>query len=415
MRDSATKCVWIINQYASTPETGIGGRHYHFARELASNGIKVYLISAGYHHLLRQPSTMSKRIEIDTNGNLNIVRIQTPTYSNAHSKKRILNWFLFAWRLLGLRKLLDRPHCILVSSPPLVSFLAAEKLAKYFQSRLVFEVRDIWPLTLIELGGFSVRHPFIRFMQWIENRAYQNADQMISNLKFASTHMASKEMPLNKFEWIPNGFSLSEVSDLSPLHHDVLSQLPEKQFIVGYTGTMGVANALDTLLLAAERLREYPDIKFVLVGRGREKERLKRFAKEHQLNNVVFIDAVTKTQVQTVLKHFDVCYIGWCDDPLYQFGIAANKIFDYLYAAKPIIHSFSGKGDLVKEYKAGFTVPAEDHVAVSGAVLKLYKLSEEERKTMGQNGHDSVIEHHEYGKLAHKLESVLFEERQVGD
>lgn len=403
------KTIWIINQYASTPETGIGGRHYHLARELAGNGIKVYLISAGFHHLLRQPNAMSKRIEVDTNGNLNIVRIRTPFYSDAHSKKRILNWFLFAWRLFGLRKFLDRPDCILVSSPSLVSFIAAEKLAKHYQSRLVFEVRDIWPLTLIELGGYSVRHPFIRFMQWIESRAYQSSDQVISNLKFASTHMVSKGMPLNKFEWVPNGFSLSEVSNLSPLHQDVLTKLPEKQFIVGYTGTFGVANALDTLLLAAERLSEYLDIKFVLVGQGKEKERLMEFAKEHQLNNVVFIDAVMKTQVQTVLTHFDVCYIGWCNDSLYQFGIAANKIFDYLYAAKPIIHSFSGKGDLVQEYKAGFTVPAEDHVAVSEAVLKLYKLTEEERDSMGKNGHDSVIEHHEYGKLAHQLKSVLLE------
>jgi len=401
--------VWIINQYASTPETGIAGRHYYLARELARDGVKVYLVMSATHHLLRKPKSLKDLFEVELQDGVNLVWVKVPSYKDAHSKKRVWNWFLFAWRLRKLKSVInDPPDCVFVSSPPLISFLAAEKLARRYQSRLVFEVRDIWPLTLIELGGFSSKHPFIRFMQWIENRAYRRADRVVSNLKYASRHMVSSRMPLNKFTWVANGFSLNEVSETSSLSQDLLAKLPLNGFVVGYTGTIGLANALDTLLLAAERLKEYSDIKFVLVGQGKEQERLKKFAQEHELNNVVIIDAVSKSQVQSVLKFFDACYIGWRDDSLYEFGIAANKIFDYLYSAKPIIHSFSGNGDLVQEYKAGITVPAEDHVAVSEAILKLYNLTEAEREAMGKNGHESVIEHHEYGKLAKQLNSVLF-------
>lgn len=410
------KTLWIINQYASSPDTGIGGRHYHLARELAQRGVKVYLIAAGFHHLLRQPRDMTEPYEVESDGNFNMVWIKTPTYTDAHSKKRVWNWFLFGWRLLRLKSIInDPPDFILISSPPLVSFLAAERLAKHYHSRLVFEVRDIWPLTLTVVGGLSSSHPLIRFMQWIEDRAYQKSDRVVSNLKYSVRHMQSRGMPSEKFAWVPNGFSLNEVQTLSPLSQECLAQLPESGFVVGYTGTIGVANALDILLLAAKYLTKYPDIKFVLVGAGKEKSRLEKLAQDEAIDNVVFIDAVTKTQVQSALKVFDACYIGWRDDSLYEFGIAANKIFDYLYSAKPIIHSFSGNGDLVQEYKAGITVPAEDHVAVSEAVLKLYKLKEEEREAMGQKGHESVIEHHEYGKLANQLKSVLFEEQHAGD
>lgn len=405
------RTVWIINQYASTPDTGIGGRHYHIARELASIGVKVYLIAASNHHLLITPKQLTSSIEMEASENLTIVRIQTPQYSDAHSKKRVWNWLLFALQVRKLKRLIpDSPDTIWVSSPPLLTFLAAERLATHFQSKLVFEVRDIWPQTLVEIGGFSPTHPFIRLMQWIEDRAYQKADKVVSNLRYSVEHMISRGMMPEKFTWVSNGFSLSEVQDEGGLNENALEALSTNSFVVGYAGTLGVANALETLLLAAELLKQYSDIKFALVGAGKEKIKLENFARDHDLNNVVFIDPVKKSQVQSVLKCFDVCYIGWRNDSLYRYGIAANKIFDYLYSAKPIIHSFSGNGDLVQDYKAGITVPAEDPVALSEAVLELYNLKEEERAVMGLRGHEAVKEHHEYGKLAGRLKAVLFEE-----
>ena len=411
MTENHSKTVWIINQYASTPDTGIGGRHYHIARELASTGVKVYLIAASNHHLLITPKQLTTSIEMEATGNLTIVRIQTPLYSDAHSKKRVWNWLLFALRIRKLKRLIpDSPDTIWVSSPPLLTFLAAERLATYFQSKLVFEVRDIWPQTLIEIGGLSPTHPFIRLMQWIEDRAYQKADKVVSNLRYSVEHMISRGMKPEKYTWVPNGFSLIEVKERAGLSDNTLEKLSTNSFVVGYAGTLGVANAMETLLLAAERLKNYSDIKFALVGAGKEKPRLESSACDRGLTNVVFLDPVKKSQVQSALSCFDVCYIGWRNDSLYRYGIAANKIFDYLYSAKPIIHSFSGKGDLIQDYKAGITVPAEDPVALSEAVLELYNLTEEERAVMGRRGHEAVKEHHEYGKLAGRLKDVLFEE-----
>jgi hypothetical protein len=115
----------------------------------------------------------------------------------------------------------------------------AQYLAKKCKAKLVFEVRDIWPLTLTEIGGFSMKHPFILLLQWIEDRAYRYSDRVVSNLKNSVEHMIARGMEAEKLAWIPNGFSRDEFSLVKPLDADVLMKLPGNKFIVGYTGTFG--------------------------------------------------------------------------------------------------------------------------------------------------------------------------------
>lgn len=206
---NTSKTVWMINQYASTPGTGIGGRHYSLAKEMVAKGIKVYLIAASYTHIRRNSPLVHNDIQLQNVEGINFVWVNVPEYVDAHSKKRILNWFVFAWKLKLLKKVInDSPDAILCSSPSLVSFLGARWLSRKYSARLVFEVRDIWPLSFIELGGFSFNHPFIRFMQWIEDSAYHSADRVVSNLKYSVEHMVEWGMCRSKFTWIPSSRSL---------------------------------------------------------------------------------------------------------------------------------------------------------------------------------------------------------------
>ncbi|WP_284456192.1 glycosyltransferase family 4 protein [Alloalcanivorax xenomutans] len=405
-----SKTVWVVYQYASTPETGIGGRHYYLGRELAKMGYKVYLISANSHHLLRNKPELIKKYEIEViDKGFKFVWVKMPDYTEAHSKQRVMNWFLFPWRIQKLAGAIpDKPDAILSSSPSVVAFLGARHLARKFKAKLIFEVRDIWPLTLTEIGGYSPRHPFIRFMQWVEDKAYRDSDAVVSNLKNSIEHMVGRGMQACKFSWIPNGISIDEVSLKSPLSADIKSKLPSGKFTVGYTGTHGVANALNVLVDAAERLRDYPDIVFVLVGGGKEKATLRRRVKERGLSNLIFIDPIPKAQIQSMLSEFDACYIGWLNDDLYRFGIGANKIPDYLYSGKPIIHSYSGACDPVMEAQAGIQIPAEDPEQLAEAVIRLYEMSEEERWSMGENGRKAALELYEYEKLAEQLATILF-------
>lgn len=404
------KTVWIINQYASTPELGMGGRSYYLAKALAKKGYKVYLIASGSHHLLRKKMTISRNFKVDVLEGINFVWVKMPPYVNAHSRQRVLNWFLFAWRIQGLVKIIqDRPDSILISSPSLVSFLGAQRLASVFKAKLVFEVRDIWPLTLTEIGGRSPRNIFVRFLQWIEDRAYRDSAVVISNLKYAVEHMVGRGMSRDKFVWIPNGFCKDELADVEPLDNNILCVLPKECFLVGYVGTFGLANDLYTLLDAAKGFKSDPRFRFVLVGGGKEKEALESYIKENGIDNVLLCDFVKKKQVQAVLKIFDVLVVGAKKEPMYRFGVSPNKLFDYLIAGKPIIyHIESGDYHPVRDAGCGFEVEAENSSQLRDAVLDLYRMSEEQRALMGSKGRSIAIAEYEYGLLADRLVKVIF-------
>jgi len=381
------KTFWLINQYASTPQTGMGGRHYYLALEMAKQGHNVFLISGSFGHKLRIKENQKRLVEKKFIDGFTHVKLRLLKYPNSHSPKRAINWFLFAF-LLGffIKNRLPRPDAILYSSPALIGYLGARHVAHKLNVPLIFEVRDIWPMTLIELGGFSPRHPFMRFMQWIEDKAYKECRLVLSTLPNAVEHMVNRGMCRKKFAWVPNGFSKAELAKPKPLDPAAVAQLPPDKFIVGYTGTLGVANALDTLLDAAERLKNDPDVVFVLVGGGKEKVALQRRAEDNGLQNIIFIDPIPKAQVQSMLQRFDVCFLGWKDEPLYQYGVSPNKLPEYLVSGKPIIHSFSGACDPVAEAAAGLTVPAEDPVAIAKAIVELKNLPQAQRAIMGQRG-----------------------------
>lgn len=409
-----TKTVWIINQYGATPQTGVGGRHHYLARELGRRGYRVCLVVASWHHLLRdgQPDAPEAIEECD---GYTLLRVRVPRYAHAHDKMRVLNWFLFAWRLRRVPATLAerdcaQPQAILYSSPSLIPYLSAARLARRLRARLIFEVRDIWPLSLTEIGSSSPNHPLMRLMQWIEDRAYQEADHVISNLPRAVDHMVMRGLPVERFTWIPNGISLDEVTNPAPLDPSHVAALSGGGFILGYAGTVGVANAMDVPLEAAARLRDLPDLRLVLVGNGRDKPRLQARVAELDLEGQVeFLDPIPKTQVQSLLVRFDACLLSWTDTPLYRFGTSANKLFDYFYSARPVINAYSGAEDFVSAYDAGLQVPAGDPDCFADAVRKLYVMSPDERARLGANGQHAVLVHFDYARLASRLEQVLFD------
>lgn len=399
------KTIWIINQYSSTPQTGMAGRHYYLAKYLARKGYKVYLIAAAYTHLLRKPPRIKSEIDFQEIEGFNFVWVDMPTYKDAHSKKRIFNWFLFSWKLLKLKKYIeDRPDSVMISSPSLVAFWGARSLARYYKAKLIFEVRDIWPLTLIEVGGYSKRHPFIMLMQWLEDKAYKDADRVISNLPYAFEHMITRGMHKKKFTWIPNGIDLEEMSTFQDIPSIVKDKIPKNAFVVGYTGTLGVVNAIDILIEAAILLKDNSSISFVLVGDGKEKAKLQEKVKKHHLKNVVFIDPIPKEQVQSMLSYFDACIIGGPKNNLHKWGVSPNKLFDYLYSKKPVLYSLdSGKYNPIKNSNSGISFEPGVSQELVKAILKFSTLSKVERENMGENARRHVLTHHDYSKLADKL------------
>jgi glycosyltransferase involved in cell wall biosynthesis len=402
------KTFYIINQYASTPETGRAVRHYNLAKELAKRGHKVYLIAASYNHLLLTPPYLKDDYRIDDISGFKFVWIRMPRYAHSHSKIRVLNWFIFAWKILKLSKIIsDKANTILYSSPSLVPFLGAYLLARKLNSKLVWDIRDLWPLTLIELGKISKLHPFILFHQWLENFACRKSDFIISNLPMVYNYLLKKGVKQSSFSWIPNGLSIDNFRKKNFLNLKTKKQLPLKKFIIGYAGSLGISNAPKPLLDAVLLTRNDKNIHYVLVGNGGLRKTIEEFILNNKLTNITLLNAIPKNEIPSLLKYFDICYAGFNKSSLYKYGTALNKLPEYFMSGKPILFSINSPYKPVNKAKAGFTVPAEDTKAIVRAIYKLKKMSLIKRRQLGKNGQDYAIKNFDYVKIAKNLEKVL--------
>ena len=274
---------------------------------------------------------------------------------------------------------------------------------KFKKARLIIEIRDLWPLTPIHLKGYSKNHPFIKVLRWFEEIAYVKSDKIVSLLPNASKYITKISKDKSKFNYIPNGINESLVGN-EALPQNIINLIPKDKFIVGYAGTIGFANAMEHLIEASLNIKEN-NIHFVIVGDGSLKKSYQNRVKNSK--NITFINKIKKTQVQNILKHFDVCYLGRYKSPLYSHGVSYNKYFDYMLAKKPILESSELIRDQVELSGCGIIVPPENKESIISGILKLYKMDKFELETLGNRGYAFVKKYHDYDYLS-KLYINLF-------
>ncbi|MDF0605980.1 glycosyltransferase family 4 protein [Neisseriaceae bacterium TC5R-5] len=398
--------ILYINHYAGSPQYGMEFRPYYLAREWVKAGHQVTILAADTSHLRQHKPNLHSNYQYEDIAGIRYCWCRTRAYQG-NGVQRVLNIFSFLARILGWawRDLAKwRPDAVIASSTYPLDTLPAAYIARKTGARLVYEVHDLWPLTPVEVGGMSPRHPFIRLLQWAENFGYRRADTVVSMLPCAKDYMVQHGMDPAKYVVIPNGVDVTEWQGSSAAlpaeHHAQLTSLKAQQrFLIGYAGGHGLANALDILLDAAALSQHLP-ISLVLVGDGPDKVALQQRAQQLGLDNVLFLPSITKHAVPTFLAQMDALFIGWRKLPIYRFGINPNKLFDYLMAAKPVIHSVTAGNDMVAAAGAGISVPAEDPRAIAHALEQMLALSPEQRESMGAAGRRYVLDQHDYALLA---------------
>lgn len=400
--DHMKKSIWIINQYVGSPTHGMEFRHYYLAKEFIKKGYDVFVFSGSFSHLYKKQPNTSSTYTFEDIDDIHYCWVEVPTYARSVSIGRFWNMFVFLWRMffIPLQKV-NAPSAIIVSSPSLFPILNGHYYSKKFKAKLFFEVRDIWPLTIQYLAKMSNLHPLVLLLSFFERYAYKNADYVCSVLKGTDQHIKSIGLQANNFFYAPNGILLEEVENPEPLSAAIKEQIPKDKFIIGYVGTIGISNAMSYFIDAVALMQDASNLFFVIIGSGGEKENLMQ--KSAGFKNMLFLDAIPKHQVQSALQLFDACYIGWNNEALYQFGISANKLYDYMYAAKPIIHSFSSANDPVQEAACGISCAAESPEEIKAAILQMHSIGEETRKQMGTNARNYVLQNHTYDRIAQKF------------
>lgn len=397
--------ILYLNHYAGSPALGMEYRPYYLAREWVRAGHSVRMLGASYSHVRTRQPTLAREL-VD---GIDYRWFPAPAYQgNGLGRVRNIAVFLRAvWRASAALVTEQRPDVVIASSTYPMDIWVARRLARLAGARLVFEVHDLWPLSPIELSGMSPWHPFALLCGWAEKTAYREADTVVSMLPKVHQHMASRGLDLRKLVIVPNGISPDDWAAEPPaLRQDVAEVIASARAaghaVLGHAGSMGLPNALDCLLDAAALMREDP-VQLLLVGDGHERERLQRRIEAEGLSRVHWLPPIPKAQIPSFLAALDVAYIGWQRVPIYRFGIAPNKLMDYLMAGCPVLHAVEAGNDPVAEAGCGITVPPESPAAVVVGLRRLLALSPAERAAMGQRGRAFVQAEHSYPVLARRF------------
>lgn len=402
LRSQNVKIV-IIAHFAGSPQHGMVYGHYYLASEWVKMGHQVTIVAASFAHTrFKQPEVNYGFKEEHIDG-IKYIWVPTPIYDPTGRWGRVGNILAFTLGIASKRLSIDGADIIICSSHHPFPIYVAKKMAGNFSARLVFEVRDLWPLTLIELGGASLKNPFIKFMQHAEDYAYRYSDSVVSVLPNSLEYMKSRGMSPEKFVFIPNGSDIcdNEVEKLPDSHIEILQKWQLRgSFIVGYAGRVGLANSLDTLIDALA-ICEDKNTCVAILGDGSHLSSLRLKTEAMGLaERVLFLSPVQKSQVADFLSRIDAAFIGLQSHPIFRFGISPTKLNDYMLSAKPVIFAIDAPDDVITSSGCGVSCAAEDHLELSRAINHLRSLGANELGKMGKKGRCWLIKNRNYHALA---------------
>jgi glycosyltransferase involved in cell wall biosynthesis len=315
--------------------------------------------------------------------------------------------YLLAARFISSRHLRS-PDVAIGTSPTLFAAMSAASLAKKRRIPFIMEVRDLWPAIFVELG--IIRNPqLIRWLMRWEMALYKQATKVVVVTEAFRRKLIDRGLPENKVFTIPNGANM-DFWTTDTCSGERRRQLNlEDRFVVLYIGAHGISHALERILDSADELKNFPEIHFLFVGEGAEKDKLRRRADELKLSNTTFVDAVGKNEVREFYALADTCLVPLKDIPLFEAFIP-SKMFEMMAMACPIIGSLRGEAaDILRRSEGALVVEPENSHELAQAILHLYRLEKQTRRDMGQRGRRFVNAHYSRQALAASYMDVLTE------
>ena len=396
--------IWYVQHYAGGPGVGRYGRGYELARRWIAAGVPSVVFGAAVHHSLDHPQTPGPA----TIEGVPYEFVPTPPYTG-NGLGRVWNMAAFTARFWRNGRSYARrygvPRMIVASSPQPYLFVATHRVARQLGALSVFEVRDLWPLSLVELGGVGMWHPLALLTGAIERHAYRNADQVVSLLPHTLDHMQKLGLSATRWHYIPNGIDIHRHDAAAPSNalHKLQAWRDEGRFVVVYCGALGYPNNVGILVEAMAGL-EPSNVRALIVGRGEEEALLRAEIAASGLDETVaMFGQVSKEAALSLIDAADAGFVSLRDSPVFRFGVSPNKLLDYMSAGIPVISAIRAGNDPVGQARCGFSVPPNDSQALAAALRHLSELPAPERRSMGRRGHAFVRAHHDYDVLARQF------------
>lgn len=398
-------------------EDGGGSRFNEMTKTWTSEGHHVTVLAGMVHYNtgIKPQRYKGKYIFKDKyNERLDVIRCHVSESYNKNFLGRLWGYFSFVFSSIfaGIFYVKGKYDIVLVTSPPLFVGITSYVLSRIKRLPMVFEIRDLWPESAIDTGVVTNKY-IIRFAYWFESFIYKRS-KMINVLTpaFRDVLITKKGVPVEKIIFVPNAadFTLSDEIMNSDFNRDEFrSKLGWRDKIVLiYVGAHGVANHLIQIIETAKIIeKSMPQVHFVMVGEGMQKEMLIKAAQNLKLGNVQFINSVSKKEVfkyiissdfgMSVLKKVDTFKT-----------IYSNKTFDYMACKRPVLLLIDGVSrDLIETAKCGIYVEPENPQDFADKLEALLEIGQESILEMGENGFMYAKENFDRTILAKKYISYL--------
>ena len=402
------KTIWIINQYASHLET----RHLELAKSFAQSGYTVAVITTSFHHGKREYMYEQKLKTVRQYENIYYVYLHSGPSYKTNGAGRILNMIDFCRLVLKYHKRLSEeigiPRYIIASSAPPFVWEAGYKLAKRYNAKFAAELRDIWPLSLVEIQGINPKHPLVKVLGRIEKRAYERADAIVSTMQYASDHICETDKSYKaKVHWMANGINTGQVDrwleEYKALPPDLEKFLSEHWCCV-YVGSIVRSECVDYLVKAISGLAD-DNVYFAIVGEGHEKQNIQALIDEKNIRNVKLFPFLERKYIPAVLHKAKCCVAADKDVGIGRYGLSMYKLSDYLYSGTPTVFAYDLKS--VVTDAGHYSVPYGDEDKLRDVILSVKNADEEVLKRLAQKGKEEILQHYDFKKIGKSYLEVL--------
>ena len=324
---------------------------------------------------------------------------------------RLLNYFSFVFTSLifGIFKL-KKTDYILCESPPLFLGITAYLLSKFKRSNLIFNISDLWPESAEKLGLITNKY-LLGITTKLEEFLYRKS-KLITGQTQGIVKNISDRFPNKIVYWLKNGVDI-KLYDNDKIQSDWREKngFKSDDFIALYAGIIGHAQGLETILYAAERLKEYSTIKFIFIGSGPVKETLLKIKEEKDLDNVYFFDLISKREMPNVLKTINISIIPLKKLDLFK-GAIPSKIFEVLAMRKAIMLGVEGEAKelFIDDAKAGLAYEPENYIDLVDKITDAYN-NPDKLIEFGNNGYNYVKQYFSRDIIANEFWEFLNENK----
>jgi glycosyltransferase involved in cell wall biosynthesis len=370
-----TMRILLITHYFP-PEIGAPqARLFEMAKTWVAEGHQVVVVTGFPNHPtgIIPPNYRGKRYMVEEMDGIEVHRnwvYATPNEGFIKKTAGHISFMLSAVFQSLLR--VGRPDVILVSSPTFFSVFAAWFYSKWKRVPYVFDVRDLWPAAIVELGVLKNKL-IIKTLETLELFLYRQAHHIVVVTESFKEDLVKRGIPADKVTFIPNGVDTNFFRPLPKVNATALKHGLHEKFVVAYMGAHGISHALENLLKVADRFRATPEVLFLFVGEGAAKAKLVSLAKEMDLPNVCFLTGQPKSSMPELWAAADVGVVPLKRVELFR-GFIPSKMFEILAAERPVVASLEGEAAAILERSGGaLLVPPEDVDRLETAIRDLYQ------------------------------------------